>query len=213
MSLSESFRTGDLGRLVDPASSSPGSEGARFIEFVSREASSHVKVRGFKVFPELLEAELRKHPDVETAYCAAVGEEGDDTTSRLEAAVALKVGSSASSATLRAFMAERVPPYMVPVAFRKLSKPQPVSDAQSQAGKGSEDGLAVPALLQQSGKTASFTDVKDAPGAGTERRDPKEVAALLASLPSLDAAGPESRLYRLSFLSRTSLIETGGPIF
>ena len=46
----ERFRTGDLVRCL----------GGRTISFESRESASHIKVRGFKVFPELIEAELIK---------------------------------------------------------------------------------------------------------------------------------------------------------
>lgn len=111
-----SFRTGDLVKWM----------GGKKLQFVSREASSHIKVRGFKIFPELLEAELMKHPDVEVAWCAAVGDgSGDDTKSRLEAAVTLSSKSrllrDVSSDSLRAFMAERVPAYMIPVAIRNLA--------------------------------------------------------------------------------------------
>ena len=107
----ERFRSGDLVRKL--------AGGA--IEFVSREAGSHIKVRGFKVFPELVEAELVKHPQVESVWCAAVGDDGDDTSNRLEAAVKLTPGAALSSGKLRDFIAARVPPYMVPVAFRDLS--------------------------------------------------------------------------------------------
>jgi len=86
----ERFRTGDLVQW----------HGGHSISFVSREAGSHIKVRGFKVFPELIEAELIKHPDIEAAWCAAVGDEGDDTSSRLEAAVALTQTATISSGTV-----------------------------------------------------------------------------------------------------------------
>ena len=42
----ELYRTGDLVRWV----------GGNCIEFCGREAGSHVKIRGFKVFPDLIEA-------------------------------------------------------------------------------------------------------------------------------------------------------------
>ena len=76
-----------------------------------------------------------EHPAVELAWCAAVGDggSGDDTTSRLEAAVRLSSDSQlsrddssatararVSSNSLRAFMAERLPAHMVPVAFHNL---------------------------------------------------------------------------------------------
>mmetsp|Transcript_7435 Transcript_7435/g.12576 ORF Transcript_7435/g.12576 Transcript_7435/m.12576 type:complete len:1066 (+) Transcript_7435:114-3311(+) len=119
----EWFRTGDIVRSV----------GTRKIEFVSREASSHIKVRGFKIFPELIEAELTKHPDIEAAWCAAVGEDTeDDTTNRLEAAVSLPETSTLGTSALRTFMVERVPSYMVPVSFRRMGS-GPISPAA--AGK------------------------------------------------------------------------------
>ena len=81
--------------------------GGQRLEFVSREASAHIKVRGFKIFPELIEAELIKHPEIEAAYCGAVTSsdlsssdgESEDTDARLEAAVTLKDNSTLSSGT------------------------------------------------------------------------------------------------------------------
>jgi thioester reductase-like protein len=112
----ESFRTGDLATW----------RGGTSLQFVSREALAHVKIRGFKVLPEMVEVELMKHPDIEVAWCAAVGSgTGDDTTSRLEAAVRLSSESRlmqrVSDRSLRSFMAGRVPAYMVPVVFRSLA--------------------------------------------------------------------------------------------
>jgi thioester reductase-like protein len=108
----ERYRTGDLVKYL----------GGRSVSFVSREVSSHIKVRGFKVFPELVEKEIMKHPDVDAAWCAAVGrgDDGDDTTSRFEAAVGLSVGSTLTARELRAFVADHVPSHMVPVVFRSL---------------------------------------------------------------------------------------------
>ena len=102
----ELYRTGDLVRWV----------GGNRIEFCGREAGSHVKIRGFKVFPDLIEAKVAEHPSVEAAWAGAVG--ASDAEMRLECAVACKEGLTSSS--LRTWLRERLPPHMVPVVVRNM---------------------------------------------------------------------------------------------
>lgn len=67
------------------------------------------QVRGFKLFPELIESEINKHPDVASSWVSAVGE--DDATARLEAAIELKQGAKLDSAALRAWLSTKLPQY------------------------------------------------------------------------------------------------------
>ena len=102
----ELYRTGDLVRWV----------GANRIEFCGREAGSHVKIRGFKVFPDLIESKIAEHPLVEHAWAGAVG--ANDSEMRLECAVAIK--GELTSSSLRTWLRERLPPHMVPVVVRRV---------------------------------------------------------------------------------------------
>ena len=102
------YRTGDLVRWRAPDE----------IEFCGREAGSHVKVRGFKVFPELVERQVAGHPGIDAAFVAAVGD--GDGDARLEAAVVLN-DASLDATALRAWLAPRLPPHMVPVVIRTVA--------------------------------------------------------------------------------------------
>ncbi len=100
------YRTGDLARRRP--------DGA--IEFLGR-IDDQVKIRGFRIEPGEVEAALRRHPEVrEAAVLVREGERaGEDR--RLVAYVAPAEGSALGAATLRAFLKERLPDYLVPAAF------------------------------------------------------------------------------------------------
>ncbi|HKV11774.1 MAG TPA: non-ribosomal peptide synthase/polyketide synthase, partial [Thermoanaerobaculia bacterium] len=102
------YRTGDLVRRV-------GSGGA--IEFLGR-IDQQVKIRGFRIEPGEIEAVLATHPGV--AACAVVvrGRSGEDR--RLIAWLTPREGSAPGPAELRAWLAARLPAYMVPSAFGLL---------------------------------------------------------------------------------------------
>ena len=66
------YNTGDLIRWMGDG---------RF-KFVSRQKGAHIKVRGYKVFPNLIEDVMNTHPAIDTAWVAGVGT--DDTNARIE---------------------------------------------------------------------------------------------------------------------------------
>ncbi|HVE92576.1 MAG TPA: amino acid adenylation domain-containing protein [Actinomycetota bacterium] len=99
---SRMYRTGDLARFR--------SDGQ--VEFLGR-LDHQVKVRGFRIEPGEVEAALASHPAVRECVVVVRGEAADK---RLAAYAA--VGDAASSvADLRAYLSERLPPYMVPELF------------------------------------------------------------------------------------------------
>jgi acyl-coenzyme A synthetase/AMP-(fatty) acid ligase len=77
-----------------------------------------VKIRGYRVEPAEIEAALTHHPEVRAA--AVTTHEDPRLGKTLRAAVTVRTDStqsptpSATERTLRAFLAERLPPYMVP---------------------------------------------------------------------------------------------------
>jgi amino acid adenylation domain-containing protein len=95
------YRTGDLGRYR------PDGE----VEFAGR-ADQQVKIRGFRIEPGDIEAALRRHPAVHECVVVVRGE-GEK---RLVAYLAPAAGA-APARELRAFLAERLPDYMIPSAF------------------------------------------------------------------------------------------------
>ena len=160
-------------------------------------------MRGFKVFPELIEAELIKHPEVEAAYCTAVGDgSGDDTTSRLEAAVYLSSSvdgpNAASAQGLRQFMTERVPAYMVPVAFKHMGSRNASTADLAALDVSNTDASATSNASSNYASDVEPVSDSDAPAAAVPRHGrsgkrpgQQELANLMRALPDLkETNGP-----------------------
>ena len=98
------YRTGDLGRYL------PGGE----VESLGRK-DGQVKIRGFRVELEEIEAVLKQHTTVRLA--AVVAREDEDGSRYLAAYVSPTNHKQAWEKELFAFVAERLPSYMVPAAF------------------------------------------------------------------------------------------------
>jgi amino acid adenylation domain-containing protein len=101
------YKTGDLARRLADGQ----------IEFRGR-ADEQVKVRGFRVEVGDIEAALRQHPGVRESIVAAL----DDGRggSRLVAYVVERAETTPGD--LRDFLGERLPEYMIPVAFVRLQE-------------------------------------------------------------------------------------------
>src|SRR6476469_2138621 len=98
------YRTGDLGRYL------PGGE----VESLGRK-DGQVKIRGFRVELEEIEAVLKQHTAVRLA--AVVAREDEDGSRYLAAYVASTNQNPTWERELFAFVAERLPSYMVPAAI------------------------------------------------------------------------------------------------
>ncbi|MGA4838434.1 amino acid adenylation domain-containing protein [Streptomyces sp. G45] len=101
------YRTGDLARW--------SAEG--LLAYVGR-ADSQVKIRGFRVEPGEVEAAVAAHPGVAQAAVVARGGAGGKQL----VAYTVAAGAAPSAAELRAFVAERLPEFMVPSAFVTLER-------------------------------------------------------------------------------------------
>ncbi|HEU0251455.1 MAG TPA: amino acid adenylation domain-containing protein, partial [Pyrinomonadaceae bacterium] len=103
------YRTGDLARFK--------SDGR--IEFLGR-VDHQVKVRGFRIELGEIETQLLSHPDVRETVVVARHEVADDV--RLIAYVVAASESTPEPESLRGYLQERLPEYMLPAAFVPLEE-------------------------------------------------------------------------------------------
>ncbi|WP_438025455.1 amino acid adenylation domain-containing protein [Sorangium sp. So ce233] len=118
------YRTGDLGRTRDDGT----------IEFAGRR-DHQVKIRGFRIELGEIEARLVEHPAVQEA--AVLAREDRPGARRLVAYVTA-TDPAPSADELRAWLAARVPGYMVPPAFVRMA-------ALPRTANGKVDRRALPA--------------------------------------------------------------------
>ncbi|MFI6644564.1 amino acid adenylation domain-containing protein [Streptomyces sp. NPDC050504] len=116
------YRTGDLGRWL------PG--GA--LDFLGR-VDDQVKINGYRVEPGEVEVALAEHPAVAQAVAAVVGE--DRSTRRLVGYYV--TGEAVTEEELRAYLAERLPEYLVPAHLMRI-------DAVPLNANGKVDRSALP---------------------------------------------------------------------
>jgi amino acid adenylation domain-containing protein len=155
------YRTGDLARLR------PDGE----IEFLGR-IDHQVKVRGFRVEPEEIEAALQAHPAVRESAVVAAVDEGTGGV-RLVAFVVFVVFAGAEplpdlTGELRGFLARTLPAYMVPAAFVPL-------DSLPLTRSGKADRLALARLASEAVMSGTGT-VSSGAAHGVAPRDPIEEA-------------------------------------
>lgn len=121
------YRTGDLVRRRPDGN----------LEFVSR-ADTQIKIRGFRVEPAEIEANLSLHPEItESVVVVHEPEPGDK---RLVAYIVPRTSPAPATGVLREFLEKELPPYMVPAAFVEL-------DALPLTPNGKIDHAALPAPI------------------------------------------------------------------
>jgi amino acid adenylation domain-containing protein len=127
------FDSGDIGRILHDGT----------IEYLGRR-DDQIKLRGMRIEYGEIEANLLAHPGVRYAVAIVHGDSAD--TQRLIAYFEANSAESVSPKVLRAFLASRLPEYMVPTAFIRL-------DQMPLLPSGKVDRVALPqpatAQLQQ----------------------------------------------------------------
>ena len=101
------YHTGDMARLLPDGN----------LDFMGRR-DFQVKIRGFRVELTEIEGRIRQHPDVEDAAVVAVDAPGGGKCAA--AYVVMRDGKKLDAERLDAFIAEELPPYMIPSATTQL---------------------------------------------------------------------------------------------
>jgi len=158
------YRTGDRGRTLPDGQ----------IAFLGR-IDDQIKIRGFRVEPDEVVAQLNSHPHIANSVVVARGENADEKT--LVAYVVATVGTEPTAAELREYLEARLPGYMVPSAYVGLPS-LPVTTT------GKCDKLALPAplaanLLAES-KQVTYAKAGDS---STETRIGQLVSGLMEGRP------------------------------
>jgi len=165
------YRTGDLGRLT------PAGE----IEYLGR-TDHQVKVRGFRIELEEIEARLALHPAVREAAVLAETAPGDGSATRLVAYVVPDGRQGLSADALRAALREMLPEYMVPAAFVSLPRLPLLPGGKVDRG-----------ALQRSGSALVSERPFVAPRTATERR----LAEIWAEVLGRESVGVEDDFFEL----------------
>src|SRR6185369_12504794 len=141
-----------------PFAASPGErlyhtgDRARFLadgrlDFLGR-TDRQLKIRGFRIEPAEIEAALAAHPEIREGVVIASAEPGPGGGKRLVAYLVARDGAP-SSTTLRFWLRERLPDYMVPQIFVTLAE-LPVTAH----GKIDRAMLPAPESLEEAGVTS-----------------------------------------------------------
>ncbi|HEX2091511.1 MAG TPA: amino acid adenylation domain-containing protein [Longimicrobiaceae bacterium] len=148
------------------------------LEFVGR-VDFQVKVRGFRVEPGEIEAQLTAHPHVREAV--VIAREDTPGGARLVGYVCPEGGTSLTASELRGWLGERLPEYMVPSAIVLL-------DALPLTAHGKVDRRALPAP-----EHASAREPRGAPGTPAE----EVLAEVWAELLRVERVGTRESFFHL----------------
>lgn len=101
------YRTGDVGRFRANGE----------IEFLGR-LDEQLKIRGFRVEPGEIVTRINSHSGVQASAVTLLGKEGDER--KLVAYVVVKPGAALTRESLRQWLSEWLPEYMLPAVFVKI---------------------------------------------------------------------------------------------
>jgi amino acid adenylation domain-containing protein len=159
------YRTGDIARI-----SSSG-----LLEICGR-SDNQVKLRGFRIELEEIEAAIESHPGVARAAALLDGT-GED---RRLAAIVIPRGDGVGSAALFAHLRQRLPPYMVPSTLR-LVDALPLTAS----GKIDRPGLAA----------VPFRDAEDAACLAPNTERERALLAIWQSLLGVNSVGVDESFF------------------
>jgi amino acid adenylation domain-containing protein len=171
--------------IANPFSAEPGARLYRTGDRVRRRADGtleylgrldrQLKIRGYRIEPGEIESALRAHASV--ASCVVTARAQGPGGVRLVAYVVPCAGADLETRELRAFLAERLPAYMVPAAYVTL-------DALPRNVNGKLDERALPAPRDEHATTDAGADLD--PTMQSRHRQLQEIWARLLGLESVD---------------------------
>ncbi len=133
------------------------------LEYVGR-TDFQVKVRGYRIELGEIEAALERHPAVREAVALVLGDAAGEP--RLVGYVVPEAGEAPDEASLREYLAERVPEYMVPGSFVTLAAlprtPNGKTDRRALPApewEGSGEGYVAPTTPTEEGIAAAWAEV------------------------------------------------------
>ncbi|MFD8750300.1 amino acid adenylation domain-containing protein [Kitasatospora sp. NPDC059577] len=189
------YRTGDAGRWRADGQ----------LEILGR-FDDQVKVRGHRVDPAEIEAVLAAHPDVRQARVAADATAADGSRA-LTAYYTLAAGAADGAEGIRAFLADRLPEYLLPAEFVPLEAmpltaagkidrrrlPQAPLRAGSRARSGTGAGIGAAA------GTGAAAGAGEGPRGTAAAASPVEeaIGQLWAELLGVETVGPEDDFFAL----------------
>jgi len=166
---SRMYRTGDLGALLPDGQ----------IAFQGR-LDNQEKIRGHRIEPDEIVSVLTRHPKVASAAVAAFG---PASSLQLAAYLVPAAGEAPRSYELREFLSRKLPEYMIPAAFVRMT-------ALPVTANGKLDRTALPAPSAEN--TLDVT-----PYQAPETPIEIQVAAILAQLLALDRVGRDDNFFLL----------------
>ncbi len=164
------YRSGDLGRRLADGN----------LEFVGR-IDNQIKLRGFRIELEEIEAALEQHSEV--AQAVVILREDNPGDKRIVAYVVPQLEETARAIELRKYLRERLPEYMVPSSF-VFQKSLPLTP------NGKVDRRALPAPKRD---RSALERSYDAPATPVESR----LCAIWAEVLHLDKVGVNDNFFEL----------------
>ena len=167
---SRMYKTGDVGRLLPDGQ----------IAFLGR-VDDQIKIRGYRIEPNEIVSALNRHPNIRESLVVAREDTPGDT--RLAAYLVLHSDSVSGHTSLRNFLRDHLPEYMLPAAFIRL-------EAFPLTPNGKIDRAALPAPHPSN---TLQDQVSARPATETEQR----IAEILGGLLGRETIGREDNFFLL----------------
>ena len=155
------YRTGDRGRILADGQSA----------FLGR-IDDQIKIRGFRVEPDEIVAQLNAHPEIRNSVVVARGDNADERS--LIAYISAADGAQLTASALREHLRARVPDYMVPSTYVGLAQ-FPVTTT----GKCDRQALPAPAPENLLPESLEATPSNAGGPSGSESRIAQLVSGLM----------------------------------